>query len=101
MFTPFAIAWGLVVYPRQELEVIDRHLCRRDAELVIELAHCRPTNALYRSIKSNASLPWYAQRVRTASIGPHVRKRDLLGCTLLQEKPVLRVEEEDGESAME
>jgi hypothetical protein len=39
--------------------------------------------------------------VRTASICPHVREGDLLGRALLEEKAVLGIEEEDGESPVE
>jgi hypothetical protein len=39
--------------------------------------------------------------VRAAGIRPHVWESDLLGGALLQEEAFLRVEEEDGEGAVE
>jgi hypothetical protein len=41
------------------------------------------------------------QRVRAARVGPAQRKRDLGGRALLQQQLALRVEEEDGEGAVQ
>ncbi len=48
MFTPFAIARSLVVYPRQELEVLNGDLRRFDAKLMVQLALSSPLHALDR-----------------------------------------------------
>lgn len=39
--------------------------------------------------------------MRTASVGPHVREGDFLRGTLLQEKTLVGVEEEDGKGTVE
>jgi len=101
MLAPLAIARRLVVYPRKELEIVNRHLFRLDAQLVVQLAHCGATHALNRCLESNASLSRYAERMRAACICPHIWESDLLGRALLEKKTVLGVEEEDGEGAVE
>jgi hypothetical protein len=101
VLAPLAIARRLVVYPRQELEVVDGHLGGLDAELLVELADRRTSHALNRLLQSCASLSGNAQRVRAACVCPHVRECNLLGRSLLEEESVLGVEEEDGEGAVE
>lgn len=101
MLAPFAITRRLVVYPRQELEVIDGYLRGLDAKFLVKLADRRTSNTLDRLLQSCSRFSRNAQRMRAASVRPHVRERDLLGRSLLQEESILGVEEEDGESAVE
>lgn len=101
MLSPLAIAGRLVVNARQEVEVVERHLLGVDAELVLELAPRRVLDARHRVLQVAARLAGDAQRVRAARVGPHVRERDLLRRALLQQQLVVRVEEEDGEGAMQ
>lgn len=52
MLTPLAIAGRFVVYPSQELEVINGYLGRLDAKFLIQLANCRPPHALNRLLQT-------------------------------------------------
>lgn len=101
MLTPLSITGCLVVYPCQELEVIDGDLRGLDAELLIKLADRRTSDTLNRLLQGGSSLPRNAQWVRATSVRPHIRECDLLGGALLKEESVLGVEKEDGESAVE
>lgn len=63
MLSPFAITRGLVVYPRQELEFVQRHLGCLDAQFMIELPLSRSSHALDRFGKFRTSLTRHAQRM--------------------------------------
>jgi hypothetical protein len=101
VLSPLAVARSLVVDAREEAEVLKRHLGRVDAQLVLELALGRALDARDSLLEVGAALAGDAQRVRAARVGPHVGESDLLGGALLEEQPVLVVEEEDGEGAVE
>ena len=101
MLPPLAITRRYVVYPGEEAEVIDGHLRRLDAELLVQLALRRAAHSLYRLLQTRASLSRDTQRMRAASVCPHVGESDLLGCALLQEQSVLGVEKEDREGAVQ
>lgn len=101
MLSPLAVARGLVVYPREEVELVQRHLFFLDAQLVVQLALRRPLDAHDGVGQVRARLGRHAQRVRAARIGPHVGERDLLRRALLEEQLVLVVEEEYGEGPVQ
>ena len=101
MLAPFTVTSRLVVYPCQKLEVVEWHLRSFDAQLVVQLALCSTTHSCNRCIEAHARLAGNPQRVRAAGVCPHVGEGYLLARALLQEEPVLGVEEEDGECAVE
>mgnify|MGYP007054562521 CR=1 FL=1 len=101
VLSPLAVARRLVVYPGQEVELVQRHLLRLDAQLVVQLALRGPLDAQDRGVELRAGLPRDTQRVRTAGVGPQVRESDLLGGALLEQQTLVGVEEEDGEGAVQ
>lgn len=101
VLSPLAITRRLVVYPGQELELVERHLLRLDAQLVVQLALRGPLDAHDRGIELRTRLPGHAQRVRAAGVGPHVSEGDLLGGALLEQQTLVGVEEEDGEGTVQ
>jgi hypothetical protein len=65
--------------PRQELEIVSRQLLRTDAQLVLQLAHCRCFGAGYAAICYYVilvKLVWLLaiQRMAAASVGPDTCK---------------------------
>ena len=101
MFAPFAIARGLVVDPREELELVDGHLLRLDAQLVVQFPLRGALHAQHSGVQLRAGLARHTQRVRAASVRPHVREGDLFGGALLQKQALVGIEEENGEGAVE
>lgn len=89
------------MYSRQELELVERHLCSLDPQLMVQFPHGCPLHAFNRSIKSHSSLAGDAQRMGATGIRPHVGESNLFGGTLLQEQSIRRVEEEDGKGTVE
>ena len=85
---------------RQVLELVDGRLRGRDPELVLELPRGRDAHA--ELLRLDLLLREVIEWVRAACVRPHVRERDLLRRTLLQEKlSVGRPEHEGGEGAMQ
>ena len=100
MFAPLSIAGCFVMNPSQESKIIQGNLLGLDPKLLVELPlRCSP-HALDRLGKFRASLAGNAQRVRAASVCPHVRKGDLFRGSLLEKKLIIGIEEEDREGAM-
>eukprot|EP00964_Phaeocystis_antarctica_P045491 scaffold26186_cov51-Phaeocystis_antarctica.AAC.4 len=100
---------GPVMEAREESEVVVRQLRRLDAQLVQQLAPCRVLGARHRQVGAAARLRCVVdllrhaavQRVRAAGVGPHAREGDLRLGALRDEHAALRVEDEDGEGAMQ
>ena len=90
----------------QELELLQRHLVRFDAEFVFELAHSRTLHP-HHSPCFDIIGPIHLRRVktrkwvRTACVGPHRGERDFFLCTLLEEKPALGIEEHHREGTVQ
>jgi hypothetical protein len=101
VLAPLAITGCLVVYPREEVKLLNGHLFRVDAKLLLQLALRRALYALDGQGQGGASLGRDSQRVGAACVGPEIGECDLLGRSLLQEQAVLGVEEEDGERAVQ
>ena len=68
---------------------------------MIKFSLCRFLHALYSSCQCRPGLTWDAQRMGTTRVRPHVWKGNFLTRPLLKEKFILRVEEKDGEGAVE
>lgn len=101
MLPPLPVTGRLIMNACEELEFPQRHLLRRNAQFLLQFALRRALHTQNCRIKFCARLAGDTQRVRTASVGPHVREGDFLCGTLLQEETLVRVEEEDGEGAVE
>lgn len=101
MLAPLSITRSFVVDSGQELKLIQWHLLGLDPQLVVELSLSCSSDALDRRLQVGPSLPRYAKRVRTASVGPHARKGNLLRRPLLQKKSILGIKKEDGESPVQ
>jgi len=101
VLTPLAVTGRLVVYPCEEVELLNGHLFRVDTKLLLQLALRRALHTFDRQGQGGASLGRDAQRVGAACVGPEVRERDLLSRSLLQEQAILGVEKEDGECAVQ
>lgn len=100
MLAPETVGRREVMYPRQVLELVDRSLAGRDAELVLELAG--RSNTYAELVLLDLLLFEVVEGVRATSVRPHVREGDLLGGTLLQEQlAVARTEDERGKRAVE
>ncbi len=84
------------MYACEILELVDRCLALRDAQLVLELA--RRSDAHAEVLLLHPFLLKVVQRVRAAGVGPHIRERDLLcGALLEKELAVGRAEHKGGE----
>ena len=101
MLPPLSITRRLVVDACQEMEVFKGNLFLLNAQLVVQLAPRRILDACNGVGEVGAGFRRYAEGVRAAGIGPHVREGDLLRRTLLQKKPILVIKEEDGEGSVE
>lgn len=101
MLPPLPITRRLIMNPRKKLKLLQRHLLRRDPQLLLQLALRRALHAQNSRVQFRACLPGDAQRMRAAGVCPHVGEGDFLGGALLQEETLVGVEEEDGEGAVE
>ncbi len=88
------------MYSRQEAELLQRNLRRLNIELLIQLSSRRPSHTLDSLGKLRPGLARYTQRVRAARVRPHIRERDLFRSPLLQQQPIVGVEEENREGAV-
>lgn len=101
MLSPLSItAWCLVVDAGQEVEVLEWNLLWLNAELVLKLATSSVLDTRDSVWQVVTTFSGDAEWVRTAGVGPHIRKSDLLSSALLEEQLVVLVEQEDGECAM-
>lgn len=101
MLPPLPITRRLIMDAREELELVQWDLLRRNPQLLLQLSLGSALDTQDRSIQLGSCFTGDTQRVRAACVGPHVREGDLLRRTLLQEQPFVRVEEEDGECAVQ
>jgi hypothetical protein len=77
------------------MEVLKGNLLLLDTQFVLELALGSSLDTGNRVFERGTSLGRDVERVRAASVGPHIGEGDLLGSALLEEELVLIVEEED------
>lgn len=101
MLPPLSVTGCLIMNAREKFKLLQRHLLRRNSQLLLQLALCRALHAQDCRVEFCARLAGDTQRVRTASVGPHVREGDFLRGALLQEKTIVGVEEEDGKGTVE
>lgn len=101
VLTPRAITRGLVVNSGEELKLVQRHLLRLDAQLVVQFPLRSALNTQNSSIKLCTSLSRDTQWVGTAGVGPHVGEGNLLGGALLQKQTLVGVEQENGKGTVE
>lgn len=101
MLSPLAITRGLVVNPGEKLELFQWHLLGLNTQLVAELPLSSALHTQYSSIKLSTSLARDSKRMGAAGVGPHVREGDLLRGALLEQKAIVGVKQENGESAVE
>lgn len=100
MLSPLAVTGGLIVDASEELELLKRNLLLLDTQFVVQLALSSALGAGNSIGQRRAGLTRDSQRVRAASVGPHIGEGDLLGGALLEEQLILVVEEEDGKRAV-
>lgn len=84
----------------QEVEVLYGDLLLLNSQLVVQFPLGSSLGPRDRIGQVGARLGGDAERVRAASVGPHIGEGDLLGSPLLQQQLVLIVKEEDGEGAV-
>lgn len=102
VLSPLSVtAWRLIVDAGQEVEVLEWNLLWLDTKLVLQLATSSVLDTRNGIWKVITTLSWNTQRVRAASVGPHIWEGNLLGSALLEQELVVLVEEEDGECAVE
>lgn len=100
MLAPLSVACRLVVDAREEVEVLYRHLLLLNAQLVVQFPLRSILDAGDTLLEIRARLARDHQRVRAASIRPHVGEGNFFGGTLLQQELILVVEEKDGEGSV-
>lgn len=101
MLPPLPITRRLIMDPREELKLVQRQLLRRNPQFLLQLPLRRALHPQNRRVQLRPRLPGDAQRVRAASVGPHIREGDFLRRALLKEKTFVGIEEEDGEGTVE
>lgn len=101
MLPPLPITRRLVMNPCKKLKLLQRHLLWWNPQLLLQLALRRALHAQNSRVQLRTCLPGDAQRMRAASVCPHVGEGDFLGSALLQEETLVGVEEEDGEGTVE
>ena len=101
MLSPLSVRWCLIVDTGQEVEILKWNLFWVDTGLVVELTASSVLDTSDSLYKVVSSFSWDAQWMRAAGVGPHIWEGDLLGSTLLEQKLIVLVEEEDGECAVE
>ena len=100
MLAPKPVARREVVYPSQILELVNGCLALRDAQFVLELPTGR--NPHPTLVSHVLLLIKVIERVRAASVRPHVWERDLLRGALLQKQAsIAGPEDEGGECTMQ
>lgn len=100
VLSPLAVTWGLVVDSGEELKLVQWHLLRLDAQLVVQFPLRCALHTQDSCIQLRASLSRDAQRMGAAGIGPHVGEGNLLGGALLQEQALIGIEQENGKGTM-
>lgn len=101
MFSPFPIAWGLVMNASEEFELLQGHLFSLDSQLVVQLPLGSALHTQNGRVEFGTSFARDTQGVRAASVGPHVGESDLFRGALLEQEAVFGVEQEDGECAVQ
>lgn len=101
VLTPLAITRRLVVNSGEELKLVQRHLLRLDAQLMVQFPLRSTLHTNYSSVQLRASFSGNSQWVGAAGVGPHVGEGDFLGGALLQEQAFVGVEQEYGKRTVE
>jgi hypothetical protein len=100
MLSPLSITRSLIVYSREELELVQGYLLRLNSQLMLEFPLRSPLHAHNSGIQLRASLSSDSEGMRAASICPHIRECYLLGGALLKEQALVGIEEENGEGTV-
>ena len=84
VFTPHAVGRGEIVYSGEILELAHRSLTTWDPQLMLEL----PGGGDFDSqlVRFHLFFLKVIQGMRTTGVGPHIRERDLLRSSLLEEQ---------------